>query len=264
VIRPTRAAGLAAYPDAAALEDRNERGEVTAKRADSATYVFEREGEYRLGEITIHWWDPDQKELKQAKLPERVLRVRAGPETVPASGTQTGSSPAQDADAEQAGSFVWWITAAAVVIIAGVSLWVVSRRYGGNLRTALSLWRQKRAESEPAYFRRFESACRANDPGQAMQALLAWLGRREDFSGQATVYELCRRGEDPDLGQAADELGRLLFGSDSQPHAGPAWQGAPLANLVAQARRRLQQTSALRCRADVLPPLNPQSPAGTT
>jgi hypothetical protein len=75
-LREERRRGLAAYADPPSLEDRNDRGQVTARRRERIVYVVESPGHYLLPERDFFWWDTGSRELKLLTLP--ALEFTAG------------------------------------------------------------------------------------------------------------------------------------------------------------------------------------------
>ncbi len=252
-IPPLKAEGLAAYADQPLLRDRSERGETIATRTDRTTYVFEREGNYRLPEVTVHWWEPSARELRQAKLPELTVRVR------PAQGVVTSQGVARSEDAAAPGGsrVGLWIDLAVAAAICVAIAWAW-RKHGSRLRVGLAAWRDAREESEAAYFGRLRRACRSEEPREAMGSLLAWLDRREDLAGAAKATELCRRAGDPELTRLIEELNALLYGSAGAGRDRTS-SSTELYGRLARARRRLRRQSTTRARDEGLGPLNPQA-----
>lgn len=80
VIKAPEVDGTSVYPEQAALDDRDQRGVISASRVDSGTYIMEREGEYTLPELTVHWWNPRSKEVQVAIVPELEFRVVPNPD----------------------------------------------------------------------------------------------------------------------------------------------------------------------------------------
>ncbi len=251
-IPPAKAEGLAAYPDKPSLQYHSERGETTATRRDSVTYVFEREGEYRLPEVTVHWWEPSARELRQAKLPELTVRVRPAPGVA----TSQGAARPEDMAAPGGSRAGLWIGLAVAAVACAALVWAW-RKHGSRLRVALAAWREAREESEAAYFVRFRHACRSGDPRGTMGSLLAWVNRREDLGGAATTTELCRHAGDPELTRLIEELNALLYGSTGAGLG--TWSGIELYGRVVRARRHLRRESTARARSDGLGPLNPRA-----
>lgn len=68
--------GLAAYPDLPELEDRSNRGEATALRRQTATYVVEKPGQYELPEQSLTWWNTETGRVETAVLP--AVSIDAG------------------------------------------------------------------------------------------------------------------------------------------------------------------------------------------
>jgi len=98
--------GLGVYPDAAQVNDRINRGELTGSRSDSVTFICEREGNYEIPEMRFQWWDPEQEVLAEKVIPARELVVVANPAY--ASSVVT--------DSWSVGKWLSWKSVAAVII----------------------------------------------------------------------------------------------------------------------------------------------------
>lgn len=65
--------GIGIYPSAPVVQDAVDRGSlVEGRRTESVTYVFEREGNYVLPDVTVTWWDLEEKRLRQRSSPVRM------------------------------------------------------------------------------------------------------------------------------------------------------------------------------------------------
>lgn len=69
--------GIRVYLDPPQTDDRVERGDVTGRRVDRATYVFERAGSFPLPSVVQPWWDLEAKRLRQAEGPGATIAVSA-------------------------------------------------------------------------------------------------------------------------------------------------------------------------------------------
>ena len=98
--------GLGVYPDAAQVNDRINRGDLTGSRSDSVTFICEREGNYEIPEMRFQWWDPEQEVLAEKVIPARELVVAANPAYASSAAT----------DSSSAGKWLSWKSVAAVII----------------------------------------------------------------------------------------------------------------------------------------------------
>src|SRR5215470_9604513 len=76
-------AGIGIYPAEPMVQDAVNRGSLSeSRRTESVTYVFERDGNYVLPDVTVTWWDLGEKRLHREVLPGPHVRVvLAGPAT---------------------------------------------------------------------------------------------------------------------------------------------------------------------------------------
>lgn len=78
-LRAEKIRGLGIYPATPEVNDTYERGELHASRRDSVTYVCRTGGKFTIPAVTIKWWDPKTKELKETTFPARTIDVAAPP-----------------------------------------------------------------------------------------------------------------------------------------------------------------------------------------
>ena len=98
--------GLGIYPDAAQVNDRVNRGDLTGSRIDSVTFICEQDGNYEIPEMRFQWWDPEQEVLAEKVIPARELVVVANPAYAGSAATVSWS----------AGKWLSWKSVAAVMI----------------------------------------------------------------------------------------------------------------------------------------------------
>lgn len=167
--------GLAAYPDIPELKDRSNRGEATAIRRQSITYVVVEPGQYLLPGIELPWWNTDTGQRETAVLP--ALTIDAGA----AGFSATVSAPA----------WLWPALVAAAVI------------------AALLLLARRRLRHEPDPLKRAARAMNRGDTVAATRALYDWLNRARGKPGWLSLRESAAAvGE----ASAADTLLASSFG----------------------------------------------------
>ena len=234
---PSAPDGVRAYVDPPEIADRIDRGDVTGRRTDRVTYVFERPGTYRLPDAAQSWWDLDDGAARTAQEPGVEIVVRAAEAAAAATGTP-----------DAARRRPWLATA-------GVALALLAAgAFGYRYRTAAITWwrrrREAREDSEPAVFRRLQRACRAGDAAATYRLLHVWLSR---LPGRPGLASLARSGGRADLATLHAQLEQALFA----PH-GEAWSvenGRSLARALAACRHGRRPMGATRPPA--LPGLNP-------
>lgn len=171
----TTPAGLAAYPDLPELSDRSNRGEATAIRRQSITYVVVEPGQYQLPGVELPWWNTATGQRETAVLP--TLAIDAG---------EAGFSSAVSAP-----TWLWPALVAAAVI------------------TAVLLLASRRLRREPDPLNAAARALARGDAGAATRALYAWLNRARGKPGWLSLRESAAAvGESP----AADKLLASSFG----------------------------------------------------
>jgi oxygen tolerance protein BatD len=235
-------AGVGIYPGVPVVQDAVDRGSLTeGRRMESVTYVFEREGNYVLPDVTVTWWDLGEKHLRREVLPGPHVRVvLAAPATTADGGT---SAPAS-------GSWPRWLGIAAVAGVAALGAGLYWRQ---AIRARYQAWSLARNNSEAAYFRRFIAAARTGDVPHTLNAVLRWLDRLEAGTAPAQLGHFVQRYGDEAVRHEAQQLERLVATGRQE-----AWDAAPLVRGMTQARqRRLQAGRQQSPHHTVVPPLNP-------
>ena len=76
--------GVRVYVDPPQADDRIERGDLTGRRTDRATYVFERGGSFPIEAVVQPWWDLEAGRLRRAEGSGATVSVTAAPVSPPA------------------------------------------------------------------------------------------------------------------------------------------------------------------------------------
>ena len=225
--------GLRVYVDAPVSQDQTDRGTITGKRVDRATYVFEKAGTFELPAVTQPWWNLADKQANSAVGAAATATVVAGPAptATAATGSAAISHPLRPAI---------WATIAAFAILAALALatiWRIWREHAARHRADEAL-------SESAAFHALTRACGSDDAAATYKALATWRARLPALWPAP-----------PD----ASELEMALFAG------GPAWTKA-MAKAYLVSLRRYRETELAHPRHQApapLPPLNPRGKEAT-
>jgi hypothetical protein len=237
-------AGVGIYPREPVVQDEVDRGSlVEGRRTESVTYVFEREGNYVLPDVTVPWWDLGEKRLRREVLPGPHVRVvLAGP-----TATVGGGAPAPVSR-----SWPRWL---GIVVAVGAAALGAGLYWRQAIRARYQAWTLARNHSEAAYFRRFTAAARTGDRHRTLNALLRWLDRLEAGTAPAQLGHFVQRYGDEALRHEAQRLERLVATGSQE-----AWDATPLLHGITKARQRCLQVGRRQsARHTVVPPLNPCS-----
>ena len=169
--------GIRAYVDAPVIADITERGDITGRRTDRVTYIFEQGGRFTLPGFAQPWWDLGRRSAHTLSLPALTVEVVAAP--------AAGKRP--------------WL-AASVWLVAGLVLvGMVFGRHGVVARW--SSWRAARRDVEGAAFMTLRRACRTVDIQSTYRAWQRWSALRRNGAAMP-----------PDLAAAVAPLQQALFG----------------------------------------------------
>ena len=240
--------GIRVYEEEPVVQDqKTDRGEfVYGRRTQSAKYFIQKEGDYTLSAIELKWWNLSTNRLVSAVLPavhftaansNYVAELPPEPEQLPI---------AQPKNVSLWSKYRFWIRVVLPCGLAGVILFWLCWRYLPRVHRWLRLLRKRRENSESAYFRNLEFACRRDRATQAYGWLLKWLSRAYP---DATLHQFLRRAADPALSTETNKLGASLFAKHNQDDH---WSGRKMAELLKQHRK-----TQLAVTGRALPNLNP-------
>jgi hypothetical protein len=244
--------GLAIYPSSPIVTDEGgERGEVhIGSRIESATYVMQEEGDYELPEIEITWWDLSANRLRHSMVSAVKFTVISNPELSAEFPMELDSTVlGTETIAQDKNKLVYLLLEALLVL--GILSWLL-RRYRKSLRAWYAATKNRRQESEAAYFKRFRQACQKNDVPEVMNNLLRWLNKTGEFPPTATTASLIKKAADPELTNAINDLKEKLYGPKQSIQK--EWACKPILRAVSNFRLNRKRRSVTK---KVLPPLNP-------
>jgi hypothetical protein len=173
--------GLDAYPDIPELIDRSNRGEATAIRRQSITYIVVEPGQYRFPPVSLSWWNTETLERETAELP--AVNIDAG-------------APIMGLPPIMAPGWSWPAMAGTAVLL--VLLLLVLRRQ----------------HRQPDPLKRARQALRRGNMPATARALYAWLNRNSGKPGWLSLRETAAT---VDAEAAADALLASSFGKQAQP-----------------------------------------------
>jgi len=156
--------GVRVYVDPPQSEDRQDRGAVTGRRVDKATYVFEAGGRFALVGLEQPWWDLAAHQLRTERLPAVTVEVAAPP---------VSPDP-------------WHF---ALAMLALLALLVAERRIEPPLRRWYDARHARWLASEPKAYRDLAEACRNGGLADIYRAFTIWRRRAPPSSAIGSLTE---------------------------------------------------------------------------
>lgn len=150
-------AGVRVYVGQPDVVDTQSRGEVTGRRTDTATYVFEAAGSFELPAISQPWWNLADKRLQAERRAGLAVSVTAAPPT---------PVPLQD----RVERWAFAATTALGSIALVVWLW---RRGRERLARRHAVWLASEGKARVDLL----AACRHVEPQAIYRAYIAWRAR---------------------------------------------------------------------------------------
>ena len=238
--------GIRLYTGVPKISEKAERGKIEAARTETATYILEKEGRYKLPEIVILWWDPQRKKMNKARLPTMEFQVEGNAgynAEVFASSEEIGGKPSDEPKPTILDSLkpsLHWVFVALGLLVFLLIIRRILSTKGISIKSWLAERQRRRADAEVTYFKHFRKASLSNDARAALRELMFWLDHLNTKPEASTLERFARESGKPELLKEGDALKNLLF---ARPAAtGPSefqgeWSGKAFYKLVVQARR---------------------------
>ena len=246
--------GLALYPAQPSLQDSTDsRTDVlSSTRVDSATYMLERPGDYRLPAIDVRWWNSAAQKIELAHVDGVALQVAANPA---AAGAASAGEPVARWNWDAVLDLIadHWLLAVLVLAALAALGWFTPRA----ARAISARYRQRREaylRSETFAFDHLRRAARGRDAKTVYFALLEWLQRFEPVAPLHTVRAFTNAAQDPALDHEIGAIEQELFAPD---RGARDWSPRQLLHRVGIARRGLRPHGARAGKTPLPQQLNP-------
>jgi hypothetical protein len=245
--------GVRVYENDPVLDDvtGDRGGFLGGRRIDRVTYLFEKPGDYVLPAIDFPWFDPASGKPQVARAPE--IHVSVAPKATGEPEIAPEPPPAESAAPPPRPRLDWkrWLWPAAG-ILAALLLLRFLYGYWPSYVARREAKRADREESEPAYFRRLERACREEEAATTYESLGRWVRR----AGGRSISEWCSTIGNPELSVHIERLAKRLYCDGT----GDAWNADALLRELETARRAwLERERPVSTRPPALPELNPRT-----
>lgn len=244
------------YPDQPVLTDDKTKFGITGTRLEKTALIPNQAGEFILPAIRIPWWNTDANKMEYAELPEQKIIVpqpgsagtTAGPMINPlplatpdaSTGTATPAQPVPETGAVNvapvqqtppSGPWRWISLGLFILWLATLILWRRSGRGAGAADTG------QNNDSLRKLAQRLKTACGANDPRRARDALLQWARQNWPERKMLSISDMTAYSG-AELATQIRILNNALYARQQQP-----WDGGPLWEAFAQEQKHRKQES---------------------
>lgn len=104
-----------------------------------------------------------------------------------------------------------------VLIVSGIFMILLWKKYRPVYASWIKSRKEQKANSEAAYFKRFQKACLSGDNKETYHQLMSWLDRIYGDKGSATIRWFVNVTGNPDIEKQVDGLTRSLFAEEGVP-----------------------------------------------
>ncbi len=168
--------GLSSYPAQPKLSNKTNRGEYSGSRTDQMTYVIGEKGNFKLPEISLHWFDTSKGVVETVVFPSVEFSAAANP-SFQQSGSGQGSINFKGAVSRILAFLKNNIQEIALSLAAMYLIWLAAKRFGPEVYEKGQAYRKKLQNSEKRYFKTFRKACRNGDPSAMVGTFWRWMDR---------------------------------------------------------------------------------------
>lgn len=234
------------YPDQPTLQENKAADGLTSSRQEKIALIPSSGGAYRIAAVTVPWWNTRTDRMEVARLPEQLLEAlpstqfaetgadskvepRTAPGPLPSAGPTAAAGPGTPLAS-------WWPWVA-FFLAAGWAATCVGW-WTSHKRLSVTTLPDTRSISEKSAIKALRSACSANDPDQAKDALLAWAKAHwpgDEPRSLAGIADRCGLSEP----NAVEALTRVLYGRQRGD-----WSGAELWRAFLELQRKQGKTAA--------------------
>jgi hypothetical protein len=222
--------GVSIYKDPAEVDDKNERGEATAQRKDSITYLFETEGKYTLDSVSVRWWDSGSQKLQEDILEGLTIEIAANPDML---APQSSSGVLEN---QKAGSLN-------IILIclglAGLVLAVLLKNKK-KIQRKYNRFKSRPQQVEKTLFKKLKLACAKNNKLEVYNLFIQW-GMHTCGPG-FTPSIFMQNDEFTDMSQEITKLHTLLFARKDMSKD-CSWSGKNFLKIVRKVRKKLRRQS---------------------
>lgn len=189
--------GFRQYPDQPELTNQHAQSGILGVREEKSAVIANKAGDYVLPEVSIPWFNTESGKTEIARLPERIIKVIADPNSQPVAQDPVSGDSANEET-----------TVATAPIVAKTSArywpWIATFLGLGWLLTLLVLWRQKpnqstssddhvRVLTERQSLRALREVIARGNPQHIKQGLLDWGKSVWVDSAPTSLAEIGRR-----------------------------------------------------------------------
>ena len=242
------------YPEQAQSQDINDDNGITGIVSQNIAIVVTKNGDVRLPEIRIPWFDIKAGRIEYAIMPAQTLTV-SGAITTPQNtiNEQTQSNDINNDDTDQTHSNEMSVALNPAPQSNTAKLWPVLSLIFMLLWLITSYFLWKKHQLVPtdtqqdktkqlnlsAQLKQIKHACRANDAKAARQAIIAWA-HAQGFVSVASLEQVATLIDSIEFKQALQELDYTLYSSTGNS----AWQGEFLWQLIRNYKPAKENTAS--------------------
>jgi hypothetical protein len=219
--------GVAAYPAEPAMEEKDNRGEISGSRTERVTLLAEGGGSGDVPPVSLDWYNLRTRAVETASVEGFAVAVE-GP-------------PVRNTEPRDWRSIL--VTAAVGLVALAVVVWLLRRLIPPLVRFARER-REAWLASEARAYALLRRAIGRRDYAALFPALDAWADKVSSPDPR----------KNPRLVEALTRLGATRYGTAESPASADSWR--LLSETLAEARRASRETTV---GAGALPPLNPSA-----
>nr|WP_242620247.1 BatD family protein [Shewanella maritima] len=226
--------GLKAYPEKPVRHSFVRQGQVVSQYSIATAIVPTKAGEFTLPEVVVPWWNPQTHKQEYARLPAKVVTIKAGDTSAPL-------TPITNVQTEQVSAGYWpWVSATfALMWLISTALWLNARKQQPSA-TPPKLDNEQHSQAD---LLALTKACKQQNASQILRALQQYFSAMQDKP--VTLNQISALS--PELKAAIEQLQAAKYSATPQ--------GIDTQKLINAVKG--YKSSERRITASAVAPLNP-------
>ena len=229
--------GMNSYPDKSGTSDEETVSGVRGTRTDAIAMIPTRAGNIKLPAIKYTWFDTEGRQTRVAEIPERILKVAPGTNTVPPvhsappepveQNTSSDKSPdcnIPDAIPQASDHHHWhWYLITLVLLLlwlGTLGFWWYTRNNpvskSDKIPTKQAVRQPASSPSENQAFMRLEAACNRGNPQQVRDRLKDWCLALPANMNFTTMTQCLEQLNSEPLTQLCQQLDSYLYSGGTE------------------------------------------------
>jgi len=235
--------GIKDYPDKPVIEDAESSTGITGSRTDSAALIPTREGNWKIPEVRIPWWDTKSGQMRYAVLPEQVIVVTKGTDLqldqtpIAFVGSKDPATTPVNVSVQPVADTSAWKLASLALALG----WLCTLIYLFYSRKQPKQAKENQAEntSEKLAFKQLVAACAAQNAVYTRREIVSWCAALHPGRKVHSLEDVAEAFGDMELSSILSDLNSQLYSSETH-----IWDAVKQLDIIKRLRKSHQSNES--------------------